>query len=108
MNSLSHRGDFVRACLDLWESRAPFGTYNLTNPGWITTREVIALIERWLRPARRFEFWADDAEFYAKAARTPRSNTVLDVSKLLATGVFLRPVREAVEDSLRHWRAAVA
>jgi dTDP-4-dehydrorhamnose reductase len=40
VNSLSHRGDFVAACLDLWRKRAPFGTYNLTNPGFVSTRQV--------------------------------------------------------------------
>ena len=41
VNSISHRGDFVRACLDLWERRAPFGIYNVTNPGFVTTRQVV-------------------------------------------------------------------
>jgi len=105
VNSLSHRGDFVRACLDLWERRAPFGTYNVTNPGFVTTRQVIERIEKTLRPDRKFEFWADDEEFYKVAAKTPRSNCVLDVSKLLATGVKLRSVEEALVDSLQNWRA---
>ncbi len=104
VNSLSHRGDFVRACLDLWERRAPFGTYNVTNPGFVTTRQVIERIEKTLRPDRKFEFWADDEEFYKVAAKTPRSNCVLDVSKLLATGVKLRSVEEALEDSLQSWK----
>ena len=104
VNSLSHRGDFVRACLDLWERRAPFGTYNVTNPGFVTTRQVIERIEKTLRPDRKFEFWADDEEFYKVAAKTPRSNCVLDVSKLLATGVKLRPVEEALDDSLSNWK----
>ena len=58
VNSLSHRGDFVAACLDLWQKRAPFGTYNLTNPGFVSTRQVVAMIQRILKPARPFEFWA--------------------------------------------------
>jgi len=103
VNSISHRGDFAHACLDLWERRAPFGTYNVTNPGYVTTRQVVAVIQRVLKPDRRFEFWADDEEFYRFAARTPRSNCVLDVSKLLAAGVKSRPVDEAIEDSLRIW-----
>ena len=106
VNSLSHRADFARAALDLWERRAPFGTYHVTNPGFITTRQVIALLEKILRPARPFAFWESDAEFYQLAAKTPRSNCVLDVSKLLATGVRLRPVTEALEHSLRHWQPA--
>jgi dTDP-4-dehydrorhamnose reductase len=108
VNSLSHRADFARACLDLWDRRAAFGIYNMTNPGYITTRQVIGMIQRLLAPQRQFEFWANDAEFYRFGAKTPRSNCVLDVSKLLATGVKLRPVEEAVEDALRNWRAQAA
>lgn len=103
VNSISHRADFARAALDLWERRAPFGVYNITNPGFVTTREVIQAIERRLKPSRRFEFWASDEEFYRVAAQTPRSNCVLDVSKLLATGISLRPVHEALEDALSRW-----
>ena len=36
VNSLSHLDDFVRACLDLWERQAPFGIYNMTNPGAVS------------------------------------------------------------------------
>lgn len=104
VNSISHRADFARACLDLWERRAPFGAYNVTNPGYVTTRHVVDLIERILRPARKFEFWANDEEFYRQAARTPRSNCVMDVSKLLAAGVTIRPVEEALEYSLKNWK----
>lgn len=103
VNSLSHRGDFVSACLDLWENRAPFGTYNVTNPGFVTTRQVVELLEKRLKPARKFEFWESDEEFYKVAAKTPRSNCVLDVSKLLSTGVTMRPVEEALEHSLQSW-----
>jgi UDP-glucose 4,6-dehydratase len=107
VNSISHVGDFVRACLDLWERRAPLGIYNVTNPGYITTRQVVAMIQRILKPARKFEFWAGDEEFYKSGAKTPRSNCVLDTTKLLAAGVKMRPVEEAVEESLRHWQPAV-
>jgi dTDP-4-dehydrorhamnose reductase len=104
VNSISHRGEFARACIELWERRAPFGIYNMTNPGFVTTRQVVEMLERILKPKRRFEFWQNDEEFYRLAAKTPRSNCVLDVSKLLATGVTLRPVGEALEHSLRNWK----
>ena len=45
-----------------------------------------------------------DEEFYRHAAKTPRSNCILDVTKLLATGVKMRPVHEALENSLRNWK----
>lgn len=104
VNSISHRADFVKACLDSWEHRVPFGIYNVTNPGFVTTRHVVALVEKFLKPAKRFEFWASDEEFYKLAAKTPRSNCVMDVSKLLSTGVKIRPVEEALEHSLKNWK----
>lgn len=104
VNSISHRGDYARACLDCWEKRVPWGIYNVTNPGWVTTREVVALVQKHIAPDRTFEFWENDAEFYQVAAKTPRSNCVLDVSKLLKVGVKIRPVEEALEESLRKWR----
>ena len=104
VNSISHRADFVKACLDLWELRAPYGTYNVTNPGFVTTRHVVELIQQRLKPSRKFEFWASDEEFYRVAAQTPRSNCVMDTTKLLASGVKIRPVEEALEASLKHWK----
>jgi len=107
VNSLSHLEDFVRACLDLWEKQAAFGIYNVTNPGAIATRQVVEMIQQILKPGRRFEYWKNDAEFYLHGAKALRSNCVLDVSKLLATGVRIRPVEKALEDSLRHWTISV-
>jgi len=104
VNSISHRTDYVRACLDCWKQRVPFGTYNVTNPGFVTTRHVVSELERILRPNRKFEFWSSDEEFYHFAAQTPRSNCVMDVSKLLAAGIKIRPVEEALADSLKNWR----
>ncbi|HTR43888.1 MAG TPA: sugar nucleotide-binding protein [Pseudomonadales bacterium] len=104
VNSISHRADFVRACLDLWEKQAPFGIYNVTNQGFVTTRQVVALLEKILKPNRKFEFWKDDKEFYQQAAKTPRSNCVMDISKLLGAGVKMRDVNEALEDSLKNWK----
>lgn len=102
-NSISHLADFARCCLDLWSVDAPFGTYNVTNPGFTTTRKVVDLVVKHLRPSRPFEFWASDEEFYRVAAKTPRSNCVMDCSKLLATGVKIRSVDEALEDALTRW-----
>jgi dTDP-4-dehydrorhamnose reductase len=103
VNSLSHRGDFVAACLGLWRRRAPFGIYNVTNPGFVTARQVVEMIQTILKPARTFEFWTNDEEFYRLGATTPRSNCILDVSKLLAAGVPMRPVEDALADALQHW-----
>lgn len=104
VNTLSHRGDFARACLDLWEGGAPYGTYNVANPGSVSTGLVVDMIRSILKIDREFQYWKDDEEFYRVAAKAPRSNCTLDVSKLLAAGVKMRPIVEALEDSLCKWQ----
>ena len=74
-------------------------------PGRVT-RPAIALIERILKPNRRFEFWKDEEEFYRYGAKALRSNCVLDPSKLFVAGIRMRPVEEALEDALRNWTVA--
>ena len=106
VNSISHLDEFVRACLELWERQAPFGIYNVVNPGAVTTRRIVEMIQRILKPDRSFEFWTNDEEFYRCQAKTPRSNCILDVSKLLSLGVRMRPVEEALEDALKRWQTA--
>lgn len=105
VNSLSHRLEAVHVCLDLWDRRAAFGTYNVTNPGFVTTRQVVALIEKILRPPRAFQYWANDDEFYRFAAKAPRSNCILDTAKLLSTGIKMRPAHEAMVETLHRWKS---
>lgn len=102
-NSISHLEDFVASCLACREKDLPFGTYNLTNPGTVTTREVAALIREHLQPNKNFEFFDSEDEFMTLAAKTPRSNCVMDTSKLEAAGLPMRPVIEALTQSLREW-----
>jgi dTDP-4-dehydrorhamnose reductase len=106
LGSFSHLDESVRACLDLWERHAPYGVYNVANPGAVSTRQIATMIQCVLKPDRDFEFWKDDEEFYREGAKVPRANSILDVSKLLATGIRMRPVEEALEDSLERWQPA--
>ncbi len=106
INSLSHLEDCVRGCLDLWEMRAPFGTYNVTNPGALTTRQIVETMRRGLKLEHRFEFWKDDTES-SISARPPRSNCILDVSKLLAAGVKIRSVSDALEEAVSRARCGL-
>lgn len=101
-NSLSHRGDFAKACLDLWEIQAPFGIYNLTNPGYVSTEYVVDRIKAVLKIDREFNYWENDDEFYRHVV-APRSNCILDTSKVKAAGVVVRPVEDAIEDALNKW-----
>jgi dTDP-4-dehydrorhamnose reductase len=103
-NSLSQLDEFVQACLSCWQRRVPFGTYNVTNPGSITTHEVVELIQKSGVIQKKFAFFRDEAEFMRLAAKTPRSNCVLDTTKLQQTGIVMTEVHEAVAQALREWQ----
>jgi dTDP-4-dehydrorhamnose reductase len=102
-NSLSQRSDFVNACLDSWFRKIPFGIYNVTNPGFVCTAQVLDMIKTILKLDREFTFWESDEDFYRTGATTPRSNCIMDSSKLLNAGIAMRPVRESLEATLKSW-----
>ena len=103
-NSISHRGDFVKACIDLHLNQEEHGTYNIVNTGPVTTKGMVAKINEILKVDKKFEFFKDDAEFYKIGAKAPRSNCVLDNSKLLSKGISMRSTEEALDDSLKNWK----
>lgn len=105
-NSISQLDEFANACLACWVRRVPFGTYNVTNTGAITAREVVEEIKKHLGLDRPFLFFDSEAEFLRLATKTPRSNCILDNSKLLATGIPMSEVHEAVASSLQAWKRA--
>lgn len=114
-NSLSHLGDFVASACATLERNLPHGVYNLTNPGAVTTREVVRLIqaegERRLQAGdetgrhmlKDFTYFDSEDEFMKTMAVARRSSCVLDTAKAEGFGLPLRPVHEALNDSLRRW-----
>jgi len=103
-NSISQLHEFVAATFACWEKKIPFGTYNVTNPGHITTREVVALIQASGVSDQKFDFFDDETEFMRIAAKTPRSNCVMDSGKLAAVGIEMTAVREAIRRDLTNWQ----
>ncbi|MBL4574761.1 MAG: dTDP-4-dehydrorhamnose reductase, partial [Opitutaceae bacterium] len=103
-NSLSHLDEFVSATWECWAKKIPFGTYNVTNPGHVTTRDVVDMILKSGLIKKEFSFFESEAEFMQIAAKTPRSNCILDSSKLANAGIKMREVHDAVEASLREWK----
>ena len=105
-NSVTHRGEFARICIEAWLKKVPGGIYNATHPGYFSTEEAAEAVARKLKPGWKPQFWTDDREFYAQGATTPRSNCILDSGKLARVGLPLRPLRQAVEETLAEWKGA--
>jgi dTDP-4-dehydrorhamnose reductase len=103
-NSISHLPEACRAATECWRRRVPFGIYHLTNPGAITTREVVELIQKSGRTQKRFQFFTSEAEFMQQGTTAPRSNCVLDTTKLQRTGIPMTEVHEAIALALKNWR----
>ena len=106
-NSISHIGDYINSCLSSFTQECEPGIYNLTNSGSITTRQVVEWMKEEGVTDKEFTFFENEEDFMAKAAITPRSNCVMDTSKAEINGIALRPVEEAVRDSLRKMREQV-
>jgi dTDP-4-dehydrorhamnose reductase len=105
-NSISQLAEFVSATFACWEKRIPFGTYNVTNPGKVTTREVVDLIRASGVCTKQYEFFKDESDFMQTAAKTPRSNCVMESTKLARAGIVMTEVHEAIARDLRSWRKA--
>lgn len=101
-NSLTHRGDFVKNALDLWRLWAPYGIYNMTCAGALWARDIAEKVVRILKVEKTWDYFADGE--YEAAVKVPVAWCELDVSKLVATGVKVRTLDEAVTDSLEHWK----
>ena len=107
-NSISQLHEFVAATFACWEKNIPFGIYNVTNPGHVTTREVVDLILESGVCKKDYEFFSDESDFMAKAAKTPRSNCVMTSAKLAAAGIEMTPVRDAIRTALKNWQPEAA
>ena len=104
-NSLTHLRDAVTACLQVWNSELPGGAYNIVNPGYMSTREVVALIRKLRHPGWEPPFWSDDAEYYDHAARARRADCLLEAKRLAEAGIKMRPLESALAESIRNWGA---
>ena len=106
-NSISHIDDYINSCLSSFTQECEPGIYNLTNVGSITTRQVVEWMKEEGVTDKEFTFFENEEDFMAKAVITPRSNCVMDTSKAERNGIALRPVEEAVRQTLRKMREQV-
>jgi dTDP-4-dehydrorhamnose reductase len=99
-NSISHRGDFVKACIYLFKNKADFGIYNIVNSEPVTTSEVAEL----LKQEGLLESYTllNEEQFYKDIKpKAPRSNCVLNNNKLLNSGFNMRSSKDALIESIQ-------
>ncbi len=101
-NSLTHLRDAVTACLEIWNADLPGGAYNIVNPGYMSTRDVVALIRKHRHPGWEpaFARELDDPE-----PVTRRGSTLLEAKRLADAGIKMRSLESALTESIRNWGA---
>ena len=102
-NSITQLDEFARICVECWQRRVEPGIYNVTNTGSVTTSRVTELIRQELDETLEFEFFESEGQFMSVAAKAPRSNCVLDNSKIRETGIPISHVEDAIVRSLQEW-----
>ncbi len=97
-NSLSHRADFAKYTIELIEQDVPKGIYNITNKGSATTKQVAELLQKHNKTKKNFEFF-DNLDTFLSEVTAPRSNCVLDTSKI-EQYIKIRTAEEALEEAV--------
>lgn len=99
-NSISHLDDFIGAALDCLLRSYPFGIYHICNPGVVKTSAIVQRMQAHGLIPQDASFFGNLEEFRTLAGPTPRSECVLDSSRIIRCGTPLREVHEALEDSI--------
>lgn len=95
VNSLTHRGDFVKAALDLWRLKAPWGVYHMANPGHVSAMQTVTMM-------KKAGLIASEPEFVSNET----TGCTLSTAKLTDAGVKIRSVHQALDDALTNWKPA--
>ena len=104
-NSLSHRADFAKYTIDLIEQKVPYGIYNITNKGSVTTKQVVELLQKHNKTKKNFEFFDNLSEFLSEVT-APRSNCVLDTSKI-EQYLKIRSAESALEEAISKYENSI-
>lgn len=91
-NSMSYLPDTVGAMLKLLGFN--YGTFHVTNPGYLSTHEMIGLIEKYIKPKRSWPIVSQDMLLNPSMV-VQRSTCIVSSAKIAKLGIRLTPVRKA-------------
>ena len=99
-NSFSQLDEFVSGCFHLLQLGVE-GVYNLTQPGHITTKQVVNMLKDY--GVVKSKTFFDSITEFNKHVKAPRSNCVLDSSSAIRAGVKLTPISTAMEEAIKQY-----
>ena len=99
-NSITVVPDMIKVFKELLDQKAS-GIFHCTNPGSITHKEIMALYEKYVDPNHKNE-WITEGELVSCGlAGKKRSNNIMQSINLSKLGIQMRPVLEAVEETIK-------
>lgn len=105
INSVTVVEDMIEVFRQLLEKQAS-GIFHVTNPGAIRHKEILAMYKEAVDP-NHFNEWITEQELVTSGlAKKIRSNNILQSGNLEKLGIKMRPVNEAVLDTLKKYAAA--
>jgi 3,5-epimerase/4-reductase len=97
--------DMIDVFLQLMEKRAE-GIFHVTNPGKIKHRETMGFYKQYVDPDWSAE-WISNEELVERGLATKgRSNNELASDRLAELGITMRPIHEAMEDTMKKYAEA--
>lgn len=103
-NSITVIDDMVNVFYALMQKRAP-GIFHVTNPGSIKHREILGLYKDIVDSTHTCEWISNDELVAQGLAAKGRSNNFLASERLAEFGITMRPVHEAVLDTVQKFAA---
>lgn len=101
-NSITVVEDMIKVFYELMAKKAA-GIFHVTNPGTIKHREIIALYQEYVDPSKQ-PVWITEDQLVAKGlAAKARSNNKLQSKRLESFGIAMRPIQEAVRDTMMRY-----
>lgn len=101
-NSITIIDDMTTVFHQLLEKKAP-GIFHVTNPGTMKHRELIALYDELVDPTHTNEWISNDELVAQGLAKKGRSNNFLASTRLAEFGIVMRPVQEALRDTMQKY-----
>jgi len=102
-NSVTIVDDMISVFHQLLEKRAA-GIFHVTNPGTIKHRDIIKMYEDIVDPNHINEWIEEDDLVKIGLAAKKRSNNFLQSDNLNALGIHMRPVKEALKDTMEKYK----
>ena len=101
-NSVTIVDDMVSVFKQLMEKKAS-GIFHVTNPGSIKHKEILSLYEKYVDSQHNNEWITEEQLVSQGLADKKRSNNIMVSHNLAKVGISMRPIMEAMEDTMKKY-----